>query len=55
MGLRESITRFFETHPISKKMLGVATAVAENFTILGSGSTILAVAARMILKTREDK
>ncbi|MFW9870701.1 MAG: hypothetical protein ACFFEL_13825, partial [Candidatus Thorarchaeota archaeon] len=55
MGLKDAITGFFATRPRAKKVLGVATAVAANFAMLGSGSTILAVAAGSIVKAREDE
>ncbi|MGY5881947.1 MAG: hypothetical protein RTV31_16995, partial [Candidatus Thorarchaeota archaeon] len=55
MGLRDSITDYFAAHPRAKKMLGVATAVAANFAMMGSGSAVLAVAAGTIVKTQEDK
>lgn len=55
MGLKDAITGFFATRPRAKKVLGVATAVAANFAMLGSGSTILAVAAGSIVKARDDE
>ena len=54
MGLSDAITGYFEAHPRAKKVLGVATAVAANFAMMGSGSAVLAVAAGTIVKTRED-
>ncbi|MGY5870840.1 MAG: type IV secretion system DNA-binding domain-containing protein [Candidatus Thorarchaeota archaeon] len=55
MSLRDAITGYFVNHPRAKKMLGVATAVAANFAMVGTGSAILAVAAGTIVKTREDQ
>ncbi len=54
MGLKESIVDYFDRHPRAKKALGVATAVATNFAMIGSGSAVLAVAAGSITKAHED-
>ncbi|TFG95875.1 hypothetical protein E4H12_12355 [Candidatus Thorarchaeota archaeon] len=54
MGLRDAISGYFFAHPRAKKLLGVATVVAANFAMMGSGSAVLAVAAGTIVKTRED-
>ena len=55
MGLKDKISDYFEEHPRAKKLLGIASVVAANFAMVGSGSAILAVAASSIVKTREDK
>ena len=54
MGLKDSIVDYFNRHPRAKKALGVATAVATNFAMIGSGSAVLAVAAGSITKAHED-
>ncbi|MFX0106721.1 MAG: hypothetical protein ACFE7R_00385 [Candidatus Hodarchaeota archaeon] len=55
MGLADSIRNYFEKHPRAKKALGVASAVATNFALIGSGSALLAVAAGTIMKHQEEK
>ena len=55
MGFRDAISGYFAEHPRAKKLLGVATVVAANFAMMGSGSAVLAVAAGTIVKTQEDK
>ena len=55
MGLKDAITNYFATRPRAKKVLGIATAVAANFAMIGSGSAVLAVAAGSIVKAHEDK
>ncbi|MFX1602311.1 MAG: hypothetical protein ACFFCK_02420 [Promethearchaeota archaeon] len=55
MGLADSIRNYFDTHPRAKKALGVASAIATNFAMLGSGSAVLAVAAGTIVKHQEEK
>jgi len=54
LGLKDAITNYFATRPRAKKVLGIATAVAANFAMIGSGSAILAVAAGSIVKAHED-
>ncbi len=54
MGLKDAITNYFAARPRAKKVLGIATAVAANFAMIGSGSAILAVAAGSIVKAHED-
>ncbi len=55
MGLKDAITGYFATRPRAKKVLGIATAVAANIAMIGSGSAILAVAAGSIVQAREDE
>ncbi|MHA2601551.1 MAG: hypothetical protein AM324_005395 [Candidatus Thorarchaeota archaeon SMTZ1-83] len=55
MGLADSIRNYFDSHPRAKKALGVASAIAANFAMLGSGSAVLAVAAGTIVKHQEEK
>ncbi|UCH05587.1 MAG: hypothetical protein JSW05_05330 [Candidatus Thorarchaeota archaeon] len=55
MGLADSIRNYFDSHPRAKKALGVASAIATNFAVLGSGSAVLAVAAGTIAKHQEEK
>ncbi|MGY5855778.1 MAG: hypothetical protein RTS72_04210 [Candidatus Thorarchaeota archaeon] len=55
MGLKDAITDYFTTRPRAKKVLGIATAIAANFAMVGAGSAVLAVAAGTIVKTHEDK
>ncbi|MFW9805780.1 MAG: hypothetical protein ACFFFK_03545 [Candidatus Thorarchaeota archaeon] len=55
MGLRDAITDYFAARPRAKKVLGIATAIATNFAMIGSGSAVLAVAAGSIVKAREDQ
>ncbi|MHA2020347.1 MAG: hypothetical protein ACW96N_01415 [Candidatus Thorarchaeota archaeon] len=55
MGLADGIRRYFEKHPRAKKALGVASAIATNFALIGSGSAVLAVAAGTIMKHQEEK
>ncbi|MFW9769169.1 MAG: hypothetical protein ACFFF9_14920 [Candidatus Thorarchaeota archaeon] len=55
MGLKDAITSYFAERPRAKKVLGIASAVAANFAMIGSGSAILAVAAGSIMKAQEDK
>jgi len=55
LGLKDVIMGYFDTHPRAKKVLGLATAVATNFAMVGSGSAVLAVAAGSIVKAREDQ
>jgi energy-coupling factor transporter ATP-binding protein EcfA2 len=55
LGLKDAITGYFETRPRAKKVLGIATAIATNFAMIGSGSAVLAVAAGSIVKAREDE
>jgi len=55
MGLADSIRNYFDAHPRAKKALGVASAIATNFAMLGSGSAVLAVAAGTIAKHQEEK
>ncbi|MFW9787752.1 MAG: hypothetical protein ACFFE2_10480 [Candidatus Thorarchaeota archaeon] len=54
MGLKDAITDYFATRPRAKKVLGIATAIATNFAMIGSGSAVLAIAAGSIAKARED-
>lgn len=55
MGLADAIRDYFERHPKAKKALGVASAIATNFALIGSGSAVLAVAAGTIMKHQEEK
>jgi hypothetical protein len=55
MGLADSIRSYFDKHPRAKKVLGVASVIASNFALIGSGSAVLAVAAGSIMKHQEDK
>ena len=55
MGLKDAIREYFDRHPRAKKALGVATVLATNFAMLGSGSAVLAVAAGSIAKHHEDR
>jgi hypothetical protein len=55
MGLTDAIRSYFEKHPRAKKALGVASAIATNFALIGSGSAVLAVAAGTIMKHQEEK
>jgi len=55
MGFKDALSGYFSAHPRAKKLLGVATVVAANFAMMGSGSAVLAVAAGTIVKTQEDK
>ncbi|MGY5853019.1 MAG: hypothetical protein RTU92_05585 [Candidatus Thorarchaeota archaeon] len=55
MGLRESIRGYFEEHPRAKKALGVATAVASNFAMVVTGSTVLAAVAGTIVDHKQNK
>ena len=55
MSLRDAITGYFAERPRAKKVLGIATAIAANFAMIGSGSAVLAVAAGSIVKAREDQ
>ena len=55
MGLKDAITDYFTTRPRAKKVLGIATAVAANFAMIGSGSAVLAVAAGTIVKAHDDR
>ena len=55
MGLKDSISEYFQRHPRAKKVLGVATVIATNFATMGSGSAVLAVAAGSIAHHQEDK
>ncbi|MHA2150820.1 MAG: hypothetical protein ACXAAQ_02355 [Candidatus Thorarchaeota archaeon] len=55
MGLRDAITGYFAERPRAKKVLGIASAIAANVAMVGSGSAVLAVAAGSIVKAREDQ
>ena len=55
VGLKDKISAYFNEHPRAKKLIGIASVVAANFAMVGSGSAILAVAAGSIVKTQEDK
>ena len=55
MGLADAIRNYFEKHPRAKKALGVASAIATNFALIGSGSAVLAVAAGTIMKHQEER
>jgi hypothetical protein len=55
LGLADAIRNYFEKHPRVKKALGVASAIATNFALIGSGSAALAVAAGTIMKHQEEK
>ncbi|MFX1367312.1 MAG: ATP-binding cassette domain-containing protein [Promethearchaeota archaeon] len=55
MGLADSIRNYFDKHPRAKKVLGVASVIASNFALIGSGSAVLAVAAGSIMKHQDDK
>ncbi len=57
MGLKDSIRDYFNKHPRAKKALGVATAIATNFTMIVTGSSLLAAAAGTIVdhKQNQDK
>ncbi len=55
LGLRESIRGYFEEHPRAKKALGVATAVASNFAMVVTGSTVLAAVAGTIVDHKQNK
>jgi hypothetical protein len=55
LGLKDAITDYFSTRPRAKKVLGIASAVAANFAMIGSGSALLAMAAGSIVKAREDQ
>jgi len=55
LGLKEAITNYFATRPRAKKVLGIATAIAANFAMVGSGSAVLAIAAGSIVKAHEDE
>jgi len=55
LGLKDAITGYFAERPRAKKVLGIASAVAANFAMIGSGSAILAVAAGSIVKAHEDR
>jgi len=55
LGLKDAITNYFATRPRAKKVLGIATAVAANFAMIGSGSAVLAVAAGSLMQAHEDK
>ncbi|MHA2143802.1 MAG: hypothetical protein ACXAB0_00015 [Candidatus Thorarchaeota archaeon] len=55
MGLRDAITDYFAERPRAKKVLGIASAIAANVAMVGTGSAVLAVAAGSIVKAREDQ
>jgi hypothetical protein len=55
LGLKDSITGYFAERPRAKKVLGIASAIAANVAMIGSGSAIIAVAAGSIVKAREDE
>ncbi|MGY5875262.1 MAG: hypothetical protein RTU30_05910 [Candidatus Thorarchaeota archaeon] len=55
LDLRESIRGYFEEHPRAKKALGVATAVASNFAMVVTGSTVLGAVAGTIVDHRQNK
>ena len=55
LGLSEAINDYFATRPRAKKVLGIATAVAANFAMIGSGSAVLAVAAGSLMQAHQDK
>jgi hypothetical protein len=55
LGLKDAIKGYFDAHPRAKKVLGIATAIATNFAMIGSGSAVLAVAAGSIVKAQEDE
>ncbi|MHA1576921.1 MAG: hypothetical protein ACTSU3_06135 [Candidatus Thorarchaeota archaeon] len=55
MGLKDSISEYFQRHPRAKKVLGIATVIATNFATMGSGSAVLAVAAGSIARHQDDK
>jgi DNA polymerase III delta prime subunit len=55
LGFKDTITDYFATRPRAKKVLGIATAIAANFAMIGSGSAVLAVAAGSIMKAHEDE
>ena len=55
LGLKEAIKDYFAARPRAKKVLGIATAIAANFAMIGSGSAVLAVAAGSIVQAHEDK
>ena len=54
MGLKDAIRSYFAERPRAKKVLGIATAIAANVAMVGSGSAIIAVTAGSIVKARED-
>ena len=53
--LKEAIKDYFTARPRAKKVLGIATAIAANFAMIGSGSAVLAVAAGSLVQAHEDK
>ncbi len=55
MGLKDAITGYFAERPRAKKVLGIATAIAANVAMVGTGSAVIAVAAGSIVKAREDE
>ncbi|MGY5865859.1 MAG: hypothetical protein RTV41_14745 [Candidatus Thorarchaeota archaeon] len=55
MGLRDAIADYFAERPRAKKVLGIASAIAANVAMVGTGSAVLAVAAGSIVKAREDQ
>jgi hypothetical protein len=55
LGLRDAITGYFAERPRAKKVLGIASAIAANVAMVGTGSAVLAVAAGSIVKAREDQ
>jgi hypothetical protein len=55
LGLRDTITDYFAEKPRAKKVLGIASAIAANIAMVGTGSAVLAVAAGTIVKAREDQ
>jgi hypothetical protein len=55
LGLRDAITDYFAERPRAKKVLGIASAIAANVAMVGTGSAVLAVAAGSIVKAREDQ
>jgi len=55
LGLKDSIRDYFNHHPRAKKALGVATAIASNFTLIVTGSSLLAAAAGTIVDHRQNQ
>ena len=41
MGLKDAMKEYLNRHPRAKKLLSLATVVAMNFAMMGSGSAVL--------------